>query len=126
MASATLPQVQTEIERVQDRKHHGGKKKVWQTSRACQTFWQGCYFAGAGVGVVAAVEAATFFALFLLLFLLCFLLTLLVVVAVFSGAFAASWAANAVPRTIAAPIIKAENLFMSVSFSFWGFFMALT
>ena len=68
--------------------------------------------------VVAAVEAATFFVLFLL-FLLCFLVTLLVA-AGFSVFFAVSWAANAVPRTIAAPIIKAENFFMIVSFSFRG------
>jgi len=77
------------------------------------------------VVVVAGAEAATFFALFLLLFLLCFLATF-VVVAGFSGVLAASWAANAVPRTIAAPSIKAENFFMSLSFSFWGFIIALS
>lgn len=70
--------------------------------------------------VVVAVAAATFFALFLL-FLLCFLATFLVLVAAgFAGVLAASWAANAVPKTIAAPSINAENLFMTISFSFWG------
>ena len=64
--------------------------------------------------VVAAVEAATFFALFLVLFLWCFLATL-VVVAGFAGVVAASCAANAEPSTIAAPSIKAESFFMSVS-----------
>jgi len=68
--------------------------------------------------VVAAVEAATFFTLFLL-FLLCFLATL-VVAAGFSGVLAVFWAANAVPRTMAAPIIKAENFFIFISVSFWG------
>ena len=68
--------------------------------------------------VVVAVEAATFFTLFLL-FLLCFLATF-VVVAGFSGVFAVFWAANAEPRTIAAPIIKAENFFIFVSVSFRG------
>ena len=63
--------------------------------------------------VVFAVVAATFFALFLL-FLWCFLATL-VVVAGFAGVVAASCAANAEPSTIAAPSIKAESFFMSVS-----------
>jgi hypothetical protein len=80
-----------------------------------------CYFAGAGVAAVLAVEA--FFELFLA-FLLCFLVLVVVVdVLLALGAFCA---AKAVPSTIAAPIINAENFFMTVFFLSLGAMIALT
>lgn len=73
------------------------------------------------MAAVLAVEA--FFELFLA-FLLCFLVLVVVVdVLLALGAFCA---AKAVPSTIAAPIINAENFFMTVFFLSLGAMVALT
>jgi hypothetical protein len=72
---------------------------------------------------VAELEAAAFFELFLA-FLLCFLVLVVVVdVPLALGAFCA---AKAVPSTIAAPIINAENFFMTMFFLSLGAVIALT
>ena len=62
----------------------------------------------------------SFFTVFLVLW--CFLTLVVVVVVVSVVALSAGFcAANAaVPRTIAAPIINAENFFMIIFFLFWG------
>ena len=68
------------------------------------------------------MEAATFLEVFLLFFM-CFLEAFVVAdfSAGFSAVLGAFCAANAVPRTIAAPIINAESLFMVLfPFLFWG------
>ena len=68
------------------------------------------------------MEAATFLEVFLVFFM-CFLEAFVVAdfSAGFSAVLGAFCAANAVPRTIAAPIINAESLFMVlVSFPFLG------